>query len=176
MQGPVETWQQAADSFEMKLGAVTDDLWDAPTACGDWTVRELVDHTLFWQANLAAVVGAPAAVEDGWDSIKATIAGALEDPSCLEGAIEGGPMNGMPRHQAIGIATADVLVHGWDLARAVGTDDTLPRDAVEAVHMGLQRAPEAMLRSPQMFGPEVQVPDDASAQDKLLGFVGRHPS
>jgi uncharacterized protein (TIGR03086 family) len=175
MQGPAEIWQLSADSFEAKLAQVSDDQWDAPTGCGDWTVRELVDHALFWQCNLAGVVGAQASPEDGWDSIKAAISGALEDPTALDGTLESGPMTGMPKHQAMGLATADVLVHGWDLARAIGVDDTLPEAAVEAVQMGLAQAPPQMVRNPQVFGPAIEVPADASAQDKLIGFVGRQP-
>ena len=41
--------------------------------------------------------------------------------------------------------------------------------------MGLQRMPEEMLRGERMFGPAVEVAEDASAQDKLIGFVGRQP-
>lgn len=175
MNGPAEVWQQAADCFETKLAAVSDDQWDAATGCGEWTVRELVDHTLFWQANLGAVLGAGTSAEDGWDSIKSGIAGALSDPAALEGTIEGGPMNGMPKHQGMGLGTADVLVHSWDLARAIGADDALPAEAVEAVQLGMERVPEQMLRSPNMFGPAIEVADDASAQDKLMGFLGRQP-
>lgn len=175
MNGPAEAWKLSADSFEAKLAQVKDDQWDAATGCDGWTVRELVDHTLFWQCNLAGVLGAEATPEDGWDKIKATIVSALENPDALEGAIDAGPMQGMPKHQAMGLATTDVLVHGWDLARAIGVDDTLPEAAVQAAQMGLDRAPEAMLRSPGVFGPAVEVPADASAQDKLIGFVGRQP-
>ena len=51
-----------------------------------------------------------------------------------------------------------------------------PADAaVEAVHMGLMQAPPEMIRNPQVFGPIVEVPADARAQDKLIGFVGRQP-
>ena len=175
MNGPVEIWQSAAGSFDATLAKVGDDQWDAPTGCGDWTVRELVDHALFWQCNLAATVGAEASPDDGWDSIKATISGALEDPTVLDGTLEGGHMAGMPKHLAMGLATADVLLHGWDLARAIGADETLPAAAVEGVHMGLARAPEEMIRNPQVFGPVIEVPADASAQDKLLGFSGRQP-
>ena len=175
MQGPAEIWLLAADNFEATLGRVGEDQWTAPTGCGDWTVRDLVDHTLFWQCNLADVVGAQVAPEDGWDAIKAAIAGALEDPAVLDGALDRGPMTGMPKHMAMGLATADVLVHGWDLARAIGADDTLPEAAVEAVHIGLAQAPPEMIRNPQVFGPIVEVPADASAQDKLIGFVGRQP-
>ena len=93
----------------------------------------------------------------------------------LDGALDRGPMTGMPKHMAMGLATADVLVHGWDLARAIGADDTLPEAAVDAVHIGLAQAPPDMIRNPQVFGPIVEVPADASAQDKLIGFVGRQP-
>ena len=172
---PAAIWRQAADCFEAKLGEVGADQWDSPTGCGEWSVRELVDHTLFWQANLGTVLGAETSAEDGWEAVKSAVSAALEDPSALEGSIEGGPMNGMPRHQAMGLATTDVLVHSWDLARAIGADDTLPADAVEAVHLGLTRMPEKLLRSPNLFGPAVEVPDGASAQDKMIAFTGRRP-
>jgi uncharacterized protein (TIGR03086 family) len=175
MNGPADIWQQAADCFESKLEAVSDDQWDTASGCGEWTVRELVDHAIFWQANIGTVLGAATSVEDGWDSIKSGIAGALRDPASLEGTIDAGPMTGMPKHQGMGLATADVLLHAWDLARAIGADDTLPAEAVEAVQMGLARVPEQMLRQPMMFGPAVEVPADASAQDKLLGLAGRRP-
>ena len=126
-------------------------------------------------SDLAGLVGAQVTPDDGWDAIKAAIITGLEDPSALDGAVEAGPMTGMPKHQGMGLATADVLVHGWDLARAIGADDTLPAAAVEAVHMGLSQAPAAMIRNPQVFGPIVDVPVDASAQDQLIGFVGRQP-
>lgn len=175
MQGPAEIWQQAADCFEATVASVGDDQWENATGCGDWTVRELVDHALFWQANMGQFVGAGTSPEDGWESIKSSIAGALADPSALEGAIEGGPMEGMPKHAGMGLATADVLLHSWDLGQAIGVNVELPAAAVDAVHMGVSQMPEEMMRSPQVFGPEISVPDDASAQDKLLGFTGRQP-
>ena len=175
MSGPASAWQQAADCFEATMANISDDQWDNGTGCGDWTVRELVDHAIFWQANLSQFVGGGASAEDGWSAVKSSIAGALGDPAALEGAIESGPMEGMPKHAGLGLATADVLLHSWDLGKAIGLDVELPAEAVEAVHMGVSQMPEEMMRSPQVFGPEISVPDDASAQDKLLGFTGRQP-
>jgi len=80
----------------------------------------------------------------------------------------------MPKHQMVGILIGDLLIHSWDLARSIGADDTLPPAAVEATMMGLSRFPEEQMRG-SMFGPAIEVPDDASAQDKLIGFVGRQP-
>ncbi len=175
MNGPGAAWQQAADNFDRHLKAVTDDQWDAPTGCGEWTVRDLVDHTVHWQAMVGSMVGAGTKPGDDWDTVRTNIAAALADPSNLEGIIEGGPFNGMPKHQALGVGVGDVLIHSWDLACAIGGDRTLPAEAVEGVHLGLSRMPPQMLRSENMFGPEIEVPADASAQDKLLGFVGRRP-
>lgn len=175
MSGPAAIWQQSADLFESTMAQVADDQWANPSGCGEWTVRELADHVIFWQANLGDILGTGSSADDGWDAIKTAIAGALSDPAALEGAIEGGPMNGMQKHQAMGLATTDVLVHSWDLGKAIGVDVTFPAEAVEAVQMGISQMPEAMLRQPNVFGPEVEVGDDASAQDKLLGFTGRQP-
>jgi uncharacterized protein (TIGR03086 family) len=172
---PLDAVDLTECAVEATLAQVGEDQWTAPTGCGDWTVRDLVDHALFWQCNLASLLGAQVTPEDGWDTIKATIVAGLGNPSALDGAIEAGPMTGMPKHQGMGLATADVLVHGWDLARAIGADDTMPAAAVEAVHMGLSQAPAELIRNPQLFGPIVEVPADASAQDKLIGFVGRQP-
>ena len=175
MSEPAAIWQASADLFESTMAQVGDDQWTKPSGCGEWTVRELADHVIFWQANLGKVLGAGSSPDDGWGAIKSAIAGALADPAALEGTIEGGPMNGMAKHQAMGLATTDVLLHSWDLGQAIGVDVTLPAEAVEAVRMGMAQIPEAMLRQPNMFGPEVEVGDDASPQDKLLAFSGRQP-
>ena len=99
----------------------------------------------------------------------------LADPSKLEGAASGGPFDGMPKHQVVGVACGDLLLHAWDLARAIGADDTLPAEAVQATLMGLQRFPAAMMRSPGMFGAELDADDGADPQTQLLAFSGRQP-
>lgn len=175
MSDAISAWRESAECFEQVLAQVGEGDWSNPSGTGDWTVQDLMDHVLFWQANVAGVLGAAVAPEDGWPAIKAAVSGALEDPSALEGAIDGGPMNGMPKHAGIGLATTDVLLHAWDLGRAIDVDVTLPTEAVAAVHMGLSQMPEQMLRSPTMFGPEIAVAEDADPQDRLLGFSGRRP-
>ena len=80
----------------------------------------------------------------------------------------------MPKHQMFGLLIGDVLIHAWDLARAIGADDTLPPAAVEATMLGLSRMPQEQMRG-AMFAAAVEVDDDASAQDKLIAFSGRRP-
>lgn len=174
--GPADVWTLASDNFDRHLQAVADEQWDLPTGCSEWTVRDLVDHVVHWQAVAGSVLGADTAPGDEWPEVRAAVAAAIADPANLDGVVaEGTPFAGMPKHQALGIASGDVLVHSWDLAKAIGADTTLPIEAVRAVRMGLERIPDAMLRSPGMFGPAVEVADDASEQDQLLAFTGRQP-
>ncbi|MCB0994811.1 MAG: TIGR03086 family protein [Acidimicrobiales bacterium] len=173
--GPGDIWKQAAAHFDQNLKAVGDDQWDLPTPCEGWSVRELVDHAVQAQAGIGSVLGSAAAPDASWDDVYPAVSAAIDDPSNLEGNAPPQVMGGMPKHQLLGIAVGDVLLHSWDLARATGGDENLPPAAVEAVQMGLGRMPEQMLRSPKMFANPVEVADDASAQDKLLGFTGRQP-
>lgn len=175
MSGPAMVWQQAADNFTRHLQAVSESQWTAPTPCAEWTVRELVDHAVGVQASIGGVVGAGANATDGWDAVAAAVGAALADPANLEGAVPGGPFAGMPKHQLIGIAVADLLLHSWDLAKAIGADTELPAGAVEAVHLGLSRMPAEMMRAPGRFGPELTTGPDASPTERLLAFAGRQP-
>ena len=83
------------------------------------------------------------------------------------------PMGTVPKMVPFGIAATDLLVHAWDLARAIGADEALPEGAVAAAHAGLQRFPEEMMRSEGMFANQVECAPDADAQTQMLCFAGR---
>ncbi len=69
----------------------------------------------------------------------------------------------------------DALIHTWDLATATGQDASLDPELVEAcIAMFLPDMPERG-RASGLVGPAVVVPDDASAQDRLLAAMGRRP-
>ena len=68
----------------------------------------------------------------------------------------------------------DLLVHGWDLARAIGADETMDPD-LAAVVLERWQPQEPWLRGSGVVGPRVEVPPDASVQAKLIGFFGRRP-
>ena len=168
-----DVWREAAAKWSEVSGQVADEHWDLPTNCGDWTVRDLVDHAMHWQAMGGSVFGAGTTPGDDWATIEPKLSAALDDPSNLEGVAE--QMGGMPKQQVVGFVIGDLVLHSRDLARAIGADDTLPAGAVQATLMGLQRVPEEMLRGETMFGPPIAVGDDASTQDQLLAFSGRQP-
>jgi uncharacterized protein (TIGR03086 family) len=69
----------------------------------------------------------------------------------------------------------DVLVHTWDLARAVGADDRLDPGWCAWFVDRLPTDPDA-LSAPGMFGQPIAVAGLADAQSQLLGRLGRDPS
>lgn len=166
-------WSQAAAKWNEVMAQVGDDDWGKPTNCDGWTVRELVDHAMHWQGAGGAALGAGTSPGEAWETVEPALSAALQDPANLEGTVEA--FGGMPKQGVAGLVIGDLLIHSWDLARSVGADATLPAEATEATLMGLQRLPEPMLRSENMFGPAVEVAADASAQDRLIAFVGRQP-
>lgn len=166
-------WNQAAAKWNEVAGQIGEDDWDKSTNCPEWSVRNLVEHAMHWQGTGASALGADVGAGDGWEAVEPALGGALADPANLEGTVEA--FGGMPKQGVAGLLIGDLLIHSWDLARSIGADDTLPAEAVESTLMGLQRLPEAMLRGETMFGPAVEVAEDASPQDRLLGFVGRQP-
>ncbi|MGO9032241.1 maleylpyruvate isomerase family mycothiol-dependent enzyme [Mycobacterium sp.] len=70
--------------------------------------------------------------------------------------------------------TRDVLVHTWDLARAVGADDRLDAEWCEQFYSALPSDPQALSVS-GMFDAPVAVSDHADVQSKLLARLGRNP-
>ena len=65
----------------------------------------------------------------------------------------------------------EIVVHGWDLARSTGQRYNPDPRAVQACAEFLLEQP----RNPEIFGPVVPVPDDASPLDRLVGLTGRDP-
>jgi uncharacterized protein (TIGR03086 family) len=150
----------------------------ATTPCDDWDVHTLMNHMLDTQRYFAASARGEEAdppspeppdvlgddpVADFEQARSETLA-AFREPGAIERT---GP--------SLGIAFADQLLHGWDLARAAGRDatmpDGLPAAAYEMIHGRFTDDQRA-----GMFGPEIEVPADAPAQDRLLAYTGRDPS
>ena len=71
--------------------------------------------------------------------------------------------------------TRDVLVHTWDLARAVGADDRLDARYCESFYASLPDDPNALVGT-GMFGAAVAAGDHTDVQSKLLARLGRNPS
>ena len=75
----------------------------------------------------------------------------------------------------IAVNFADVLVHGWDIARAAGFDVAIDDDLCTAALRVTSRFPENLRGPDGAFDHPRPVPDDAPVQLRLLAFLGRDP-
>lgn len=169
----VDLWNATADTFSQKLEAVAADQWQAASPCEGWCVQDVVDHAVGAQAGMIGpMLGVEIAEGADWPTIHSAISGALS-AEALQGTMSHPEMGEVPKGMMFGIMTSDLLVHSWDVARAVGADESLPEAAVEATFTGLQKMPEPMLRSEGRFGPAVASAEGADTQTQMLNFLGR---
>lgn len=179
---PAERHRQVAALFTQKVRATRD--WDAPAPVDGWTARDVVGHLTEW---LPAFLAAGASVElprgadvsvdpvDAWQVQVAGVQALLDDPAAAERTLANPHIGAVPLDVAIDrFYTVDVFMHTWDLARATGQDDRLDAQFCAELLSGMEPMEDA-IRSSGQFGPRVPVPDDADAQERLLGFIGRDP-
>jgi uncharacterized protein (TIGR03086 family) len=188
-----DRYQVRADAFERRTAAVQPDQWSNPSPCEEWTARDVVGHIVDMHAAMLRPLGrelpsAPSIQEDPLGALRAArveVEAVLADPA-LAGTEVDTPGGRMTAEQHIDqVVSADMIIHGWDLARATGQDDAIDPADVEMMFTGLRSMPAPaleMMRTPGAFGPgivvwgpEVKVPEEAPDQDRLLGMVGRDP-
>lgn len=176
----IERYQGLADQFGARVESTPDDKWSAEAPCEGWTARDVVGHVVGSLRNIAAAVdgGEPAPFGDdedpkeAWRTSYAEAKAALAKPGALEKQVPS-PMGPMALQMMLGrLLSTDVLVHTWDLARAVGGDERLDQDAVGHAFEGLKPM-DAMIRQPGVFGPKVEPPEGADLQTQFLCFLGR---
>ena len=72
------------------------------------------------------------------------------------------------------VATNEITIHGWDLARATGQSYVCDPATARALVGFLGQAGGG--DGEGLFGPVVDVPPDASPLDRAVGLCGRDPS
>lgn len=171
---------------------VRDDQLGDPTPCPAYTVADLLDHldglalafTLSARKEPLPGDGAPdvdgARLAEGWREQLSgrlhALAEAWRDPAAYDGTAQAGPFE-MPAGIAALVALDEVVVHGWDLARATGQPYAPGEEAVLAslaFAEGFEAPAGAADGGP--FGPPVPVPPGAPALDRLAGATGRDPA
>ncbi|MCH6163667.1 TIGR03086 family metal-binding protein [Streptomyces marispadix] len=171
------------------LGGVRDDGLAAPTPCGSYSVRELLGHLLdlaraFTDAarkDLGAgtdrdpSASLPRLPDDWRERLPVQLdelAAAWRSEAAWEGDTRAGGVD-LPGSVAGIVAINELVLHGWDLARATGQEYRGDPAALEAsVGMLSQTGPAE--RAP-MFGPAVEVSEEASLLDRAVALGGRSP-
>jgi uncharacterized protein (TIGR03086 family) len=184
----MDLYRLAQDGFDAVLATVGPDRWDGPSACAEWSVRDVAGHATWGQHQLRAwatgedyqeSTGGPGSVNPGaltgedpvaaWreareQSLSALTQEALTTPTSIPGLGE------VPLVAVVTLLTTDLAVHTWDVGHALGApvrlDSVLVSVASEWTHANA-------VRRPGFFGPELTAPDGADEQTRMLAFVGR---
>lgn len=167
------------------VAAVHPEQLTGPTPCAGWSLRDLLGHMIVSNLGFAAAAdGAPVGGEV-WDSVEApddVFSGYLESAAAVSAAFTRAdpdvpvPVFGygtFPLTTALRMHVVDFVVHGWDVARAIGWRWRYDPELVEVAYpimLGF-RGP----RPNKAFDVIREVPDDAPTTDRLMGFVGRDP-
>ncbi|MDH3680832.1 MAG: TIGR03086 family metal-binding protein [Acidimicrobiia bacterium] len=188
----LEALKQSIREYETRLRQVGDDQWDLPTPCTEWTVRDLANHMLLGtrmsvqllaggsQQDVIAGLGDDL-MADCQDPVAefAALAAQMQDgfaaPDGLEGTVDH-PMGEIPRTTFVGFRIMDNGTHAWDLARAIGADETLDANLVSRMWDDIQPMADG-LGELGMFGEGASgdLGEDAPLQTRYLDLVGRRP-
>jgi uncharacterized protein (TIGR03086 family) len=178
---PLDMLERSFTSTDRLIAKVRPEQWDAPTPCTDWNVQQLVAHVVGMNRVFAAMVaGEPpparaeiasadllSAYRDSAQKLLAT----FREPGVLERSFES-PMGSATGAERVQIRLYDLLAHGWDLARATGQEAALPEDAAEAALEFVSSQLTDTAR-PGRFAPAQPAPENASAVERLVAFLGR---
>jgi uncharacterized protein (TIGR03086 family) len=180
----------AARRIAVLADAVRDDQLADPTPCPAHAVRNMLGHltglsVAFRDAarkDLGETTNASpqSAVPDIDGDWRATLPVALDElaaawrePAAWEGMTQAGGLT-LPAAQAGVVALNELVIHGWDLARATG-QPYAPAPADLEVSRGMLSA-FADRPDGGPFGRPVAVPGDAPLLDRVVGLAGRDPS
>jgi len=175
-----DRYRRVAEGFEVAVKAATPDKWAAQSPCEKWKARDVVAHVVAGHRGVIAGVrggesepmDAGEDPEQAWEEATLAIDEITGDSEALATEIDG-PTGKMAAGQIIDrFVTMDLLVHTWDLARAVGAPERLDEDSISRAFETLKPM-DAMIRAPYVFGPKLDPPADADLQTEFLYFLGR---
>ena len=164
-----------------------DGKWDRGSPCDAWDARGVLEHVIgFHDVLLLRALGLkPDRPRDDprmrWELTYGQLEKAFEpDRRLFERvvdipALQGNPATRLDARAMMPNLTRDVLMHTWDLARAVGADDRLDSQWCELFYTALPKD-AAELSVSGMFDTAVAVGDQTDVQSKLLARLGRNPN
>lgn len=186
--------RRALEASVETVGKVRPDQLSLPTPCAEWLLRQLLGHMIGQHYGFAAAARGETSDRSVWADrpagadLHAAYAAAAADvtaafaedgmlerrlwlPEIRDGATFPAPM-------ALGFHFLDYVVHGWDVARSIGTDPGLDADLVAAALARAVDVPDGdnRLAPGAAFRPGIDVQDGASDLDRLLAVLGRSPA
>ncbi len=180
MESVTERYRRLAARVTALVRDTAPSAWANPSPCAEWTARDVVRHLVDIHGRFQALVGREPAPHPSVDddplgafaAVRDQMQADLEDPARVDEEYEGRFGRSTFGTAVDGFVCFDLVVHGWDLARATGQDETIdPRDLAR-VQAAVDAGAETM-RANGVIGPPVEPAPGASDQDRLLNALGR---
>ena len=185
MSTPVDL-HPAAERLARLVEAVPGDALDWPTPCATYNVAALLNHVggslvAFRAAAIKQPLpggpsGVAANLDPQWRSAvprdARALADAWDDPEAWTGMTAAGGVD-LPGEVAAIVGLGEIVIHGWDLAKAIDQPADYDGPGVDEVLQMVTQFRGGGFEG--LFGPEVTVPPDASTFDRILGITGRDP-
>lgn len=178
----------AGEWFELMVSQVTPDQWNAPTPCEEWRVRDLVNHVVAENLWVPPLMSGNSP-EDIGDTLEGDVLGdepviayahsfeAADAAISQEGALQREvtvSYGTVPSSAFVGHRFMDLVLHGWDLAVAIGADREMETGLAAATWAEVEPQIE-FLEASGLFGEPRILGDEVSAQERLLAATGRDP-
>ena len=183
----IEREHEALTRFGSLLEAVTEDRWQDPTPCDQWNVRELAEHTVGLTWGMAEALRSGDAEPDAyrprpvsqWPDAESAMGRAARSASSTEERVRVRPVTAEVTFtplEVVRIHLLDVVVHSWDLARALRLDHDPGAATTDLLSVAALVAARALPSTTEQFGPPV-VSQEPPAGDwsRVLGLLGRDP-
>jgi uncharacterized protein (TIGR03086 family) len=183
---------RASAAVQRLVDLVQPDQWTAPTPCTEWNVRQLLNHVANGNVVFAGVAdgtrpSGPVSPEEravdrlgddpaaGFRASGVVMHDAFLTPGFLDDKVETPMMGQQQGTTIVYMRINELLIHGWDLARAIGQPAELPDDLAEGALILWQTRLAGRPRDGMPFGVPETIADDAPAIDRLAAFLGRKP-
>ncbi len=179
----------AAAEAARVVSKVPEGTLDAPTPCGDWDLRTLLNHTILWTSYSAERrAHGESVAKDLMNKDFTAAPGFREDYTRQIGrAVEAwsapetwtGTLNVMgdatPAADVGAMLLMEMALHGWDVARATGQEFSADDTTAKALEDIVQAQAE-LFRKYQGFADAIEPRQNATAFERALTLSGRDPN
>jgi uncharacterized protein (TIGR03086 family) len=170
------------------VGGVRADQLTGVTPCPDWDLHALLNHMILWTAYSAERRARDEPLPDelmtrdfvaepgyaaAYEAQLARAVAAWSEPAAWERELNvmGSPT---PAADVGAMLVAEMVLHGWDIARASGHDYACAEPVATAV-LATVEANAELFRKYEGFADPVPLPETASAFERALAMSGRDP-
>ncbi|MGH2750097.1 MAG: TIGR03086 family metal-binding protein [Actinomycetota bacterium] len=181
-----ELFTRSTDEYDRRVRAIDHDQWTNPTPNTEWDVRTLVNHLVSEDLWVPPILAGSTIEEVGdrfdgdclgddpkrsWKRAQDDAVAAAQQPGVLGRTVHLS-FGDVPGSEYLMQLFADHLVHGWDLARAIGADEQLDAELVTACKQWFVER-EELYRGGGAIAERPEIPAGAGEQTRLLAMFGR---